>query len=379
MVEELSSYHGLPVNLTFSAAQGREMVLIPTARLLSGYWSEFGQYSAYEVFIEGKVPEILIKTKSGNRVVGACIRKGRGALLLIPALKLDEEECVEPTETGEPGDEEEDEDQVGNTASRWTKEGEIFGHKLELALVALADSISADVAATPRPDWTHGDSFRQPEESSIENSIQKISKKTLELEEERRRLESQLDASGSLRSLLYEQGKPLERAVLEALELLGFAAKRFSSDGSEFDAVFESPEGRFIGEVEGKDNRAVNIDKFSQLERNLNEDFAREEVSAHAKGVLFGNAFRLKPPTERDPAFTEKCKAAALRTGVALVSTPDLFAACRYLKSSHDADYAATCRRAIFEMRGDIVKFPEPPTGDTLAKEMELRQVENAS
>jgi hypothetical protein len=55
-------------------------------------------------------------------------------------------------------------------------------------------------------------------------------------------------------SLLYEAGKPLERAVLRALKALGFKATPFTEDGSEFDAVFSAPEGRFIGEVEGKND-----------------------------------------------------------------------------------------------------------------------------
>ena len=78
-----------------------------------------------------------------------------------------------------------------------------------------------------------------------------------------------------------------------------------------------APRERFIGEVEGKDNKAINIDKFSQLERNLNEDFAREGVDQFAKGVLFGNPYRLRSPDNRDDPFTDKCRTAAARRGAA--------------------------------------------------------------
>jgi len=48
-----------------------------------------------------------------------------------------------------------------------------------------------------------------------------------------------------------------------------------------------SPEGdRYIGEAEGKENKAVNIDKLGQLERNIQEDFARDEVQEPARGIL---------------------------------------------------------------------------------------------
>ena len=58
----------------------------------------------------------------------------------------------------------------------------------------------------------------------------------------------------------------MEAATIEALSLFGFRAKPFEDAESAFDAVFESPEGRCLGEVEGKDNRSINIDKLRQLE-----------------------------------------------------------------------------------------------------------------
>src|SRR5207253_1305553 len=101
-----------------------------------------------------------------------------------------------------------------------------------------------------------------------------------------------------------------------------------------------SAEGRFIGEVEGKDKNAINIDKFSQLERNIHEDLARDEVVTPAKGVLFGNAHRLKAVEERGEFFTAKVLAAAARTGCALVRAPDLFEVARYVKDSGNEKFA---------------------------------------
>ena len=149
------------------------------------------------------------------------------------------------------------------------------------------------------------------------------------------------------------------------MTLFGFAAQPFANGQSEFDVVFISSEGRCLGEVEGKDNKPINIEKFSQLERNLQEDFARDEVTEQAKGVLFGNAFPLKALEEREDFFTVKCVSAAKRIGAALVRTPDLFLPAKYLKeNSSDSDYATACRKAIFSASGEIVTFPEPPIGD---------------
>ena len=94
-----------------------------------------------------------------------------------------------------------------------------------------------------------------------------------------------MEEAAQLRVLLYETGKALEGAVLKALRLWGFVAEGHHDAESEFDAIFISPEGRFLGEVEGKDNKAVNIDKMGQLERNLQEDFAKDGVDSFAKGV----------------------------------------------------------------------------------------------
>jgi hypothetical protein len=128
--------------------------------------------------------------------------------------------------------------------------------------------------------------------------------------------------------------------------------------------VFESPEGRCLGEVEGKESKAINIDKFSQLERNIHEDFARDDVTDYAKGVLFGNAHRLLPVAERSEFFTKKCVSAAGRVHAALIRTPDLFAPAKYLKEYRDdEEYAKHCREAIFRAEGDIVVFPPLPVG----------------
>lgn len=360
-VEELSSYQAIPVKWRFHSAIGREMVVKPDARFFLPYWTEFGVYSQYNTYLEGDgLKDFLVKTKSGDRIVGACIRKGRGALMAVPTLELDTDTLLEERNVD------------GETDFYWTEDAVVLGKKFASNLVAVAEALASDASITPPPDWTRNENYRLSEENEIERGIQEVTDQIATLDDQRRELESKLRAAGTLRNLLFEQGKPLESAVLEALRLLGFDAKGLREDDSEFDAVFTSPEGRFIGEVEGKDNRAINIDKFSQLERNLNEDFARDEVDAYAKGVLFGNAFRLQPPDSRRDPFTEKCRTAAARLGVALVSTPDLFLACKYLKGNVDLDYARQCREAIFTASGVVVVFPAPPMNQIRRTEIQV-------
>jgi hypothetical protein len=159
--------------------------------------------------------------------------------------------------------------------------------------------------------------------------------------------------------LLYEKGTPLEDAVLEALDVLGFKAERFKEGGSEFDSVFTSPEGRFLGEAEGKDSKAINIEKLRQLSMNVHEDYEREEVTELAKGVLFGNAQRLEDLSARDQFFTEKCVREARRFGFALVRTPDLFIAAKHVRERGDEAFKKRCREALLNTEGGaVVVFP---------------------
>lgn len=141
---------------------------------------------------------------------------------------------------------------------------------------------------------------------------------------------------------------------------MGFDAKGFENSESEFDVVFESAEGRLIGEAEGKDSKAINIEKLRQLSMNIHEDLQRESVSKPAKPVLFGNGFRLQPLSERGDPFTEKCLSAANSSNTALVSTPDLFPIVQFLLNKFDAEFAKLCRQTLVSSIGRVV-FPSIP------------------
>jgi hypothetical protein len=249
--------------------------------------------------------------------------------------------------------------------SFWTDEAQKFGKRLVSALASLADTLMQSTQVTPVPAWALESRYRLAKENELEAAISTCTADISQLQEKKNGLEAALGAAGSLRGLLYEQGRPLESAIIEALILFGFEAKPVSDGKSEFDVVFVSAEGRCLGEAEGKDNKAINIDKFSQLERNIQEDFSREEVSEYAKAVLFGNAYRLQSLDKRPAFFTDKCVSAAARVHAVLVRTPDLFGPAKYLKENpHDADYAKQCRDVLFVTEGEVVAFPATPIGD---------------
>lgn len=116
-----------------------------------------------------------------------------------------------------------------------------------------------------------------------------------------------------------------------------------------------------IGESEGKDSSAIDISKFRQLESNIGEDFEREDIDQPAKGLLFGNGFRLSSPATRAEQFTKKSLTNAGRLGSALIQTTDLYqVAIHLLDYPEDEAFKIACRLAIEETSGGIVIFPSP-------------------
>ncbi len=345
-VADIESYSAVPSVTAAEAKTGREVGLTKDGLFLSAYWKEFGEGNQYEAFIQGNFTKTVLTTKTGGKTIGALVQ-GKGALLLLPPLHYDDSKFTKY-------DSKKDE-------SYWTPDALKWGRRLVASLVHIADNLLQGKRSTPPPTWAEDTAFRLPEEDRLGKGIGEIKTSIESLQREHEKLAVALVEAGAPRALLFEQGTPLEIAVIDALRTLGFAATPFKEGGSEFDVVFEAPEGRFLGEVEGKDTKAINIDKFSQLERNLQEDFAREEVQDYAKGVLFGNPERLTKPSERKEAFTDKCISAAKRIHAALVRTADLFEPVRYLKARPDPEYAKICRQAILASDGEVVRFPSPP------------------
>ena len=353
-VELFNNFKLLPFTLDrVIAARGQEMKPAKSLGVLSSYWTEFGPLSQYEVYFESNVVAPAIVTKTGNKTVGGIIRgktgSKAGAVVLLPPVAYDRTKLIEEK----------------NKKIYWNKIGVAFGKKWISALLEIDGAISLASQQTPQPNWVKLATFALQKESEIQNEITELNARVEDLNAKKQTLLSEMRREASLRNLLYETGPLLEAAILEALRILGVEGTGFKDAGSEFDVVFTWKGTRFLGEVEGKDSKAINVDKISQLERNLSEDFAREDVNEYAHGILFGNAFRLQELATRGEFFTLKCTSTAERIKAALVRTPDLFFVARHVKESGDADFAERCIAAIAAARGAVVQFPDVPERDT--------------
>ncbi len=346
-VTERSNYESIPADLGPQNSTGSAMKLSARgARVLAPYWEEFENDSTYRVTLAGAdVPDCIV-TRIGDRPVGAIYRprSSSGTLVVLPEIDF-----YPSNFTRTKGDD-----------TDWTSAAREFAARMVATVVALDGTLRSQGEPTPTPEWASAEEFVLDTERPIRTQLLEAEQRLVEAQRRKEELAEKISVAGTHRGLLFEKGKPLEKAIVEALKILGFRASSFVDADSEFDVVFESEEGRFIGEAEGKDNKSINVEKLRQLSMNIQEDLESEDVSRPAKPVLFGNAFRLRPLDKRGDPFTEKCKKAAQMSSTGLVFTPDLFFVVQYLLRNEDEQYAYACRKALLN---DIarVTFPSPP------------------
>lgn len=350
----VTNYDVLPISIRIRNSKGRKMVAVDSR--FKQLVETFKDNSKYEVVIESNINEITLTNKNGNSVVGGILQVDDlpGKLILIPKLYFSEMVDYD----------EENEEDV------WTKDAQVYTKKIVQQLIAIDDALQLNVQRTPKPDWI--DNVELPEQvrlidGKIRNDESEIEQ--IELQIEKLKIEKQNFESYT--ALLFENGELLEQAIESSLELMGYQSENFQDGDLEIDHIIVGPSGiRMIGESEGKDSSAIDIKKFRQLESNIGEDFEREEVEAPAKGVLFGNGYRLKKPKDRDDQFTKKCITNAKRLRTALVRTMDLYDVVLYLlKNPTDESYKKKCRDVLEETQGKIVNFPTVPDPKTSGAE----------
>ena len=347
-------------------------VIKPNADLgiLATYWHEFGEYSRYECYIDNFKGSALLTTQTGEKTVGGILRQPswKGTLIFLPPPDL--------SAAAEGRAESLKAQQRKKSASNSTASGESNRRRAEAAvvrqyiaaLIALDRAARSATAYTPPPGWSQQPRYMLLREIQLHKQVTENAEEIKKLQVHRKLLDEALQNAQQLKWLLYEKGKPLERAILTALRVLGYEAENLKDSDSEFDAVMLDPCGaRLIGEAEGKDDKAISVDKLDQLDRNIREDFARQDeaTATYAKGVLFGNGYRLSTPEDRAECFTAKCLIAAKRSRISVVRTPDLIEIAHYLDDSPDEEFAEACRRVLLENDGEIVVFPGVPVRAT--------------
>ncbi len=345
-VTDYNNYNFLPIsNVKVIPATGDRIKFINNYSFRE-FYEEFKDLLSYKVYLDIEDTNVLFKTYTGNKILGCYKKILNGNLIFLPFLNFEDDKFIV----------EKDDDIL------WTDDALNLGQKLVNCIIKIDKELLLSSGKTPPPDWLNSDRYRLIKEIEIRKQINKKNTQILKLNEELSSLVDQLEKENELKALLYESGKPLENAVISALKILGYSAENYNDGTLELDQVILSPEGqRFIGECEGKDNRAIDITKLRQLSDAINEDFERDEVEEEAFGLLFGNPFRLMKIEERDDPFTLKCLQAAKRLNIGLIVTSELFDVCKYLKDTNDEKFKIECRETIHTGLGGIIKFPSIP------------------
>ncbi|MGY3214768.1 hypothetical protein [Mucilaginibacter sp. HD30] len=344
-VAPISNYNCIPFKFAFNSAAGNSIVAANP--LVKEFFDNFKDLMSYEVYLSPNPSlETLFTTKNGDRVLGAVCKIGKGHVVFIPNLSFQKSGYSIDT----------------RTAEKWTKKAIQKGNQFTAAIVEIDKSLNQLDSKTPKPIWADDDAYALMQALQTYKLIQINIEECARLNAENEVLSSVLSEQQSLKDLLFENGKLLERAVIKALIILGYEAENYDDGTLELDQIILSPEGsRLIGECEGKDSKDIDVSKFRQLLDNLNADFEKDEVAERASGLLFGNPQRLVNPNERTLTFTAKCKTGASREKIGLILTTDLFRVAKYVMENNDEQFAKNCREAIINQLGNVINFPSIP------------------
>ena len=335
-----TNYSAIPGGLSLRSTRGRKITV--NNALFKPLYGTLKDILQYKVILESDNVAPAFVARDGSTLGGtATFADAKGHLVLLPY--FDFNELLE-----EQGNEE-----------FWGAEALKLSNAFVKQLVEIDKSLKRDGEKSPPPEWV--DQFELPEEASVvQEKLAEIGQKISSLSDSRKIEREKYEALEGYRALLYATGKELEKIVEQALQLIGYDVSGLRIGDLEIDYILTSPEGyRMIGEAEGKDNSAIAISKFRQLESNINEDFERDEIEVPAAGILFGNGYRLKEPDSRPQQFTDKCMTNAKRLQTSLVRTCDLYPVMVHIIDNPDDEtFKKLCRDAIESSRGDVVKFP---------------------
>jgi len=205
-IAELSSFSSLPISLKHTETRGSEMTLQQNYRdLLASYWERFGDHSSYEVVFDKDTKGCCITTKHGNKPVAIQLssKSSNGSLLLLPDLDFEQDEFYEEVDE----------------KYRFSDAAIQFSSNYISEILGLEKGLRSTSQRTPEPEWAASDSFALSNEPQLREKLL-VAEAALETaQRNKEEAASRLEEAGRLRDLLFETGKPLEAAVLKALQV----------------------------------------------------------------------------------------------------------------------------------------------------------------
>lgn len=206
------------------------------------------------------------------------------------------------------------------------------------------------------PEWVS--EIKLPKEDEFEIKLGEVESSIQKLKQQKAHIEQEKQDYSRIKGLLYGGGHNLEELVRNVLKKLGFENVRSMRESEfEVDIVFEYGEKVFIGEIEGKDKRAIDKDKIDQLVSNVAQFSEYQKDCIPSRGFLFGNGYRLVPLEERGIGFTEGAIKTAKNLNCVLIETKDLYEIAKNLQEGINEECCKKIRNLIIGAESGVLDF----------------------
>lgn len=331
-------------SIDFTECNGSN-VKCPSSPILATLNETYSQYMFHSIVFKNDFP-IAYSTADGARRVGFLNRHSNGHVLVLPPIEFerllsDQYNCL--------------------SSDVQMSYDEFVKHKFkdfENELITVHSALTSD--RQPEPNWASR--YILGDETAFGSKIDALKRRIDKTKHELAKKENELRELNSIKGLLYGTSKFLEAQVTRALQELGYFVKSFSGEYVEIDHVVDDPDEniRFICETEGRDRKAVGIDKFRQLQDHLSQYAGGTKSKRALQGLLFVNGRRLIDPTSRGEVITPALLNRSIQTQTTIVPTVELYKAVSYLMGKKDEEYKKAVRLAIRSKMGGIAEIPDP-------------------
>jgi hypothetical protein len=261
-------------------------------------YRQTADYWLYGSLIESDHPlRSLLRVAGTTKVVAAEAAYESGTIFFLPLLCTHDESAADSDEDEDDEDQDDDEDNAHETATDEGADAEpqdTDGAVDDLVVQWLIARATTEEVAWP--DWI--DDYRFQSELDRAPVIEGLEVQAATIQEKLDELTSEQEADRKWKLLVAGSGTPLELAVADALQILGFELQSVVPGRTDIRATRKGI--HIVVETKGVAKSAAES-HCAQLEKWVAEEKIEER---EAKGVLVINAWLNKPPIERiQPAF----------------------------------------------------------------------------
>ena len=257
----------LPYLKRYRLVSGKEIKYHNKNTILKPLWENFHKYFWHKIAFQKKhfsenvyfVPKTFNPKNEESEVFGGIIRTSYGGFVVVlPAINFKHPDFVSELQHSKTG-----------IQNMYDEEKLLdLSHQLIQHIIQIDYTLKSYYTLTPAPAWSSQDEFKINTASKIEKDISNLQTKIQKLDQNRTHLEKRLEREKIPHRLLFENGKPLREAVINCLKLIGFNNTSCYDKQVQFDVICKSEEGTCLGEVEGKDNKAVDVNKNFSINKN---------------------------------------------------------------------------------------------------------------